>query len=71
MPKVVPQGSILGPLLCSINANDLPLQVKHCQIHMYSDDEQLYMGCSSSDATQLHPFDKSEFESNLFMGICK
>ena len=61
MPKAVPQGSILAPLLYSIYANDLPLQVKHCKIHMYTDDVQLYMDCSASDAPQLHPFNKSGF----------
>ena len=50
MSRNVPQGSILNPLMYSIYANDLPLQVNHCQIHMYADDVQLYMGCSASDA---------------------
>lgn len=39
----VPQGSILGPLLFSIYANDLPEQLLHCNIRMYADDVQLYI----------------------------
>ena len=61
MPKSVSQ--IFGSLLYSIYGNDLPLQVKHCQIHMHSDDVQLYMGCSASDTPR--------FKTNLFMDICK
>lgn len=45
----VPQGSILGPLLYSMYSNDLPSCVVNCNIHMYADDVQLYLGFKKSD----------------------
>ena len=33
-----------------IYANDLPLNVEHCQMHMYADDVQLYISCTVDDA---------------------
>ena len=50
-PRAVPQSSILGPLLYSIYANDLPLNVEHCQIHIYADDVLLYISCAVDDAS--------------------
>lgn len=43
LSRGVPQGSILGPLLFSMYANDLPMQLSYCGIHMYADDVQLYL----------------------------
>lgn len=43
VPRGVPQGSILGPLLFAIYANDLPQQLLYSNIHMYADDAQVYL----------------------------
>lgn len=49
LTRGVPQGSILGPLLYSIYANDLPTQLEYCNVQMYADDVQLYISCKTSE----------------------
>ena len=34
----MPHGSILGPFICLININDLPLHVKQSNMDLYADD---------------------------------
>lgn len=43
----VPQGSILGPIFFTMYINDLPNILKHCKIHIYADDVELYLDCSN------------------------
>ena len=40
----VPQGSVLGPLLFSLNVRDLPSVCRDCRVYMYADDTQLVIG---------------------------
>lgn len=42
VPRGVPQGSILGPILFILYSADIIKDISHCQFHLYADDLQLY-----------------------------
>ena len=45
----VPQGSILGPMLLSLNMNDLPGVTKFSNIELYMDDTKISLLSSAQD----------------------
>ncbi|KAI2667398.1 putative RNA-directed DNA polymerase from transposon BS [Labeo rohita] len=57
----IPQGSILGPLLCSIFIKDLPLAFSYCSVHLYADDTVIYI--SNPYLTQIQNLLQSDFNA--------
>ena len=75
----VPQGSILGPLLFTILLIDIKDSIKHCKVHLYADDSQLYIMGSiheiqrlitklNEDLRKIHEFSDA---NNLLLNIGK
>ena len=48
----VPQGSIIGPLLYIIYANDIANLMKKCEVSLYADDTVLFTNCKSIEKAQ-------------------
>ncbi len=49
MTSRVPQGSILGPMLFLLVANDLPDAVASCKVRTFPDDTKVYKVINSSE----------------------
>ena len=48
----VPQGSIVGPLMYIIYANDIARIMKKCEVSPYADDTVLFTSCNSIEKAQ-------------------
>ena len=57
---MVPQGSILGPLLFTIFVNDLPNTIQKCRIKQYADDTTVT--CVADDHTALEMMMESDMQ---------
>ena len=61
---IVPQGSILGPVLFTIYAKDLLSVPSYCKSACYVDDSKLYLSFPSSDmSTAIHNLNADLFDS--------
>ena len=73
----LPQGSILGPLLFILHVNDLPDEIRNCNILMYENDTILF--CSGSDVSTIEKRLNDELnliadwvrENSLFVNVTK
>ena len=64
----VPQGLILGPLLFSININDLPKSCPNLNCIMYVDDTTLYSSLENFDSNNIEREINYELEKvNLWL----
>lgn len=50
--RVVPQGSILGPILFTLYSADVITCIKYCNYHLYADDLQIYSSLKPNKTTE-------------------
>ena len=67
----VPQGSILGPLLCNIFIDDIFSFLKFTEITNYADDKTPYICCEKlQDTFEGHEYDSEILRKFLPTSVC-